>query len=177
MSERVTRIDKQPTRTDVFVKPDGERGPQAYLFYRDVNGLFTIETTDNINPLWQTDYAYVHFTFYPPGNKPYPGRNIYVFGELVNYTLDENSKMEFNEEKGAYEKVLLLKQGFYNYSYVTSDEKDGNEVFNYENTEGNYWGAENAYTILVYYRPFGGRADELIGFTTLNSIFQRPGGF
>jgi hypothetical protein len=177
MSERVTRIDKQPTRTDVFVKPDGERGPQAYLFYRDMNGLFTIETTDNINPLWQTDYAYVHFTFYPPGNKPYPGRNIYVFGELVNYTLDENSKMEFNEEKGAYEKVLLLKQGFYNYSYVTSDEKDGNEVFNYENTEGNYWGAENAYTILVYYRPFGGRADELIGFTTLNSIFQRPGGF
>jgi hypothetical protein len=177
MSERMTRIDKQPARTDVFVKPDGERGLQAYLFYRDVNGLFTIETTDNVNPLWQTDYAYVHFSFYPPGNKPYPGRNVHLFGELVNYTLDENSKMEFNEEKGAYEKILLLKQGFYNYSYVTTDGSGEKTIFTYENTEGNYWGTENAYTILVYYRPFGGRADELIGFTTLNSIFQRPGGF
>jgi len=28
---------------------------------------------------------------------------------------------------------------------------------------------------LVYYRAFGSRADELIGYTTLSSIFQRNG--
>ena len=27
--------------------------------------------------------------------------------------------MEFNTEKGVYEKTLYLKQGYYNYSYVT----------------------------------------------------------
>jgi hypothetical protein len=42
-------------------------------------------------------------------------------------------------------------------------------------TEGNYWGTENSYTVLVYYRPFGARADELIGFTNLNTMFQRVG--
>jgi hypothetical protein len=44
----------------------------------------------------------------------------------------------------------------------------------FSQTEGNYWATENAYVILVYYRPFGARADELIGYTSLNSVFQRP---
>ncbi len=174
MSERMLRLDKQPTRTDVYIKPDGERKQQVYLYYRDINGLYTIETSDNINPFWQSDYGYVHFSFYPPGNKAYPEKDVYVFGELSNYALNENSKMEFNDEKGAYEKTLLLKQGFYNYSYVTLPVKKGNETFSYENTEGNYWGTENSYQVLVYYRSFGGRSDELIAFTTLNSVIQRP---
>jgi hypothetical protein len=27
--------------------------------------------------------------------------------------------------------------------------------------------------VLVYFRPFGARADELIGYTVVNSVFQR----
>lgn len=177
MSERMLRLDKQPSRTDVYIKPDGERQQQVYLYYRDINGLFTIETSDNINPFWQSDYAFVHFSFYPPGNKQYPERDVYVFGELTNYSLTKNSMMDFNEEKGAYEKTLFLKQGFYNYSYVTRPVTKGDESFSYEFTEGNYWGTENAYQVLVYYRSFGSRADELIGFSTLNSVFQRTSSF
>ena len=80
--------------------------------------------------------------------------------------------MEFNPEKGVYEKALYLKQGYYNYSYVTlTDRKDAPAT--YENTEGNYWGTENVYMILIYFRAFGGRSDELIGFTRLGSTFQR----
>jgi hypothetical protein len=173
MSERMTRIDKQPTRTDVYVKPDGERKNQVYLYYNDINGLYTIQTTDNVNPFWQSDYAYVHFSYFPPGNKAYAGKDIYILGELTNFALDDKSKLEFNEEKGAYEKTLFLKQGFYDYSYVTVPNKKGNEVFSFENTEGNYWATENSYQVLVYYRSFGGRSDELIGFSTLNSLFHR----
>ena len=105
----------------------------------------------------------------PPGNRAFEGKSIYVFGELTNYSPDENSKMTFNEETGAYEKTILLKQGFYNYSYITmTDKKDAGNI-SYENTEGNYYGTENSYTVLVYYRPFGARADELIGYSTINS--------
>jgi len=173
MSDRMQRIDKQPTRTDVYVKPDNERKQQIYYYYRDINGFYTIETTDNVNPFWQSDYVYTHFTFFPPGNQQYPERDIYLFGELTNYAADENSKMEFNAEKGAYEKTLLLKQGFYNYSYVTLPVKKSNEPVSFENTEGNYPSTENVYLILVYYRPFGGRSDELIGYTLLNSLLER----
>ena len=73
-----------------------------------------------------------------------------------------------------YEKELYLKQGYYNYSYVTkTDRKDSPPDVSLENTEGNYWGTENSYMVLVYFRPFGARADELIGFTRTNSAFQR----
>lgn len=174
MSERMTRLDKQPTRTDVYVKPDGERRSQIYYYYRDLNGFYTIETTDNINPFWQSDYAHVHFSFFPTGNKPYPERDVYLFGEFTNYATDDNARMEFNEEKGAYEKTLFLKQGFYNYSYVTLSAKKADEPVSFENTEGNYASTENAYLVLVYYRPFGGRADELIGYAVINSLLERP---
>jgi hypothetical protein len=175
MSERMLRLDKQPTRTDVYVKSEGERGPQIYYYYRDINGFYTVENTDNVNPFWQSDYAFVHFSFVPPGNKQYPARDIYLFGELTNYATDESSKLEFNEEKGIYEKTLFLKQGFYNYSYVTlSQKRSDDEVVNFENTEGNYPSTENEYLILVYYRGFGGRSDELIGYTKVNSLLVRP---
>ena len=102
------------------------------------------------------------------------GRDVYLFGELTNYGADANAKMEFNKEKGAYERILFLKQGYYNYAYMTKP-FNGQGYPDFSQTEGDYWGTENAYTVLVYYRPFGARADELIGYTTLNSTFQRQG--
>lgn len=175
MSDRVTDMIKGKDRTDVFVKPDGERSQQIYVYYRDNNGLFSIENTDGNNPYWQSDYMYTHFTYVPPGNKPYGGKDIYLYGELTSYAMDESSKMIFNEEKGVYEKTLFLKQGYYNYSYVTRTENPSrNELFTFDNTEGNYQPTENVYMVLIYFRPFGARADELIGYTTVNSL---SGGF
>lgn len=176
MSERMVQLLDSDTssRVDVFVKPDGDRRNQIYVYYRDINGIYTIENRDNSNALWQSDYAWTHFTFIPPGNRPFEGKNMYVFGELTNYAQDETSRMEFNEEKGVYEKALLLKQGYYNYSYVTKPiKKQPGNALSLENTEGNYWGTENGYMVMVYFRPFGARADELVGFTRVNSAFQR----
>ena len=175
MSDRMQRIvDTDKVKTEIYVKPDVERRQQIYVYYNDLDGIYTIENSDGTNPYWQSDYAYVHFTFIPPGNKPYEGKSVYLFGELVNYEQNDDSRMIFNEEKGVYEKVLYLKQGYYNYSYVTlTDKKTENMQPSLENIEGNYWGTENSYMVLVYYRPFGARADELIGYTRMNSAFQR----
>ncbi|MBL0271384.1 MAG: DUF5103 domain-containing protein [Chitinophagaceae bacterium] len=173
-SDRMQQIvdNDSSKRVDVYVTPDAERRQKVYVYYRDQNGIYTIENRDNANPLWQSEYAWVHFTFVPPGNRAFEGRSVYVFGELTNYEQNEESKMEFNPEKGVYEKALYLKQGYYNYSYVTlTDRKDAPAT--YENTEGNYWGTENVYMILIYFRAFGGRSDELIGYTRLGSTFQR----
>jgi hypothetical protein len=171
MSDRMQRIVDTGNRIDVFVKPDVVRN-ELYVYYSDLDGIYTIENRDANNPYWQSDYAYTHFSFMPPGGRPFEGKSIYIFGELTNYSPDENSKMIFNPEKGMYEKTLFLKQGYYNYSYVTmTDNKQ--ERISFENTEGNYWGTENNYMVLIYFRPFGARADELIGFSRLNSAFQR----
>jgi hypothetical protein len=171
MSDRMQDIIKGNTSTDVYVKPDAERNKQIYVYYRDNNGLYSIENSDGNNPYWQGDYARTHFTYIPPGNRPYIGRDVYLFGELTNYAPDDSAKMVFNEEKGVYERTLLLKQGYYNYSYITLPDKlKPGEIPSLENTEGNNQATENGYTVLVYFRAFGGRADELIGYTKLNSL-------
>ena len=171
--DRIQHLDAKRNSTDITVVPDPVRASLPYVYYRDLNGSYTIETIDNPNPFWQGDYATVHFSYFPPGNKAVEGQELYLFGEFTNYAADTTGRMMFNPDRGAYEKTLLLKQGYYNYTYATLPmNKKGYPDFSL--SEGNYWATENAYVILVYYRPFGARADELIGFTTLNSVFQRP---
>lgn len=170
MTDRVQKIDKQSRSTDVYVRPDGAAQQRPYVYYRDNDGLYFIGSSENVNPFWQTDYARVHFTFFPPGNRAYEGKSVYLFGELTNYEQDDSSRMIFNAETGAYEKTLFLKQGYYNYSYIGVPDKRDSEAPLYENLEGDYWGTENAYMVLVYYRAYGSRADELIGVSMVNSL-------
>lgn len=174
LSDRMEHIKDTGSIKDIYIKHDVERQSQVYVYYSDLDGMYTIENSERNNPFWQSDYANVHFTFVPPGNRAYEGKSIYLFGELTNYTPDETSKMDFNIETGVYEKTMFLKQGFYNYAYISVPEgKQPAGSFSFENTEGNYWGTENEYTVLVYYRPFGARADELIGMAKLNSLLNR----
>lgn len=171
MSDRMKELIKGNTRTDVIVKPDADRAGQAYVYYRDLDGQYSIENTDGNNPYWQGDYAYTHFTFVPPGNRPLPGTDLYLFGELTGYATGDSSKMTFNEATGVYERTLLLKQGFYNYNYATLPQRPTpGAVPDIYTLEGNYPSTENTYMVLVYYRPFGGRADELVGYSKLNSL-------
>lgn len=172
-SDRVERADYSNKSTTIYVKPDADRSQQRFVFYRDNNGMFYNDVTESINPLWQADYATVRFRFVPPGNTPYPGKDLYLFGELSNYGDMDSAKMHFDEQTGTYETSLFMKQGYYNYAYVTTGKDHLNPSL--ELTEGNFWDTENSYTILVYYRPLGGRADELIGYSLVNSLTGRPG--
>jgi hypothetical protein len=171
-SDRMLDINTKGDTTKVEVIPDPDRSSQVYVYYRDLNGSYTIETMESINPFWQGDYAFVHFTYVPPGRRPFPGNDLYLFGEFTNYASDTSGRMIFNNETGAYEKTMFLKQGFYNYLYALRS--PGARSFpDFSTTEGNYYGTENSYIVLVYYRPFGARADEVIAFAALNSMFQR----
>ena len=173
-SDRMQDLDAKSDVPTVTIKPDPARTGQGYIYYQDFEGRYTVETLEGVNPYWQGDYGAVRFSFFPPGNRAFEGRDVFVFGELTNYGRDTAAKMAFNADRGAYEKTLLLKQGYYNYMYATLPTgKSGYPDMS--QTEGNFWGTENSYTILVYYKSFGARADELIGYTTISSIFQRPG--
>ena len=166
-SDRVATATYNANSTDIYVKPDLDRTPQRLVYYKDYNGMYYNETIENLNPLWQTDFADTHFTFIPSGNNELAGKDIYLFGELTNYGRDAKAKMVFNADKGVYETDLLLKNGYYNYDYITVDKQGGPASFDF--TEGNLWDTENSYTILVYYRGINGRVDELIGLARVNS--------
>ncbi|MGV3527552.1 MAG: DUF5103 domain-containing protein [Flavisolibacter sp.] len=174
MSDRMQRIQNVGDSVFIYVKPEAPRNGEGQIYYRDLNGSYTIEALESINPFWQGEYAFVKFTFAPPRGRPIQGSDVYIFGEMTNYATDNSGKMDFNEETGLYEKTLFLKQGYYNYLYVTKP-VDALGPVDFSQTEGNFWATENQYTVLVYYRPFGARADELIGFATINSNFERAG--
>lgn len=168
-SDRILNANYGKKSTEIFLRPDAERSRQPYYYYKDYNGFYFIQTTESINPFWQTDYARVRFSFIPSGNIPFPDKEIYLFGAFTGYALNDSSRMVFNAEKGKYETSYFLKQGYYSYSYVTVDRKDPARMASFEFTEGNHLETENDYMILVYYRPFGARADELVGTLKFNS--------
>ena len=172
-SDRVDHADYSGNKTAIFVKPDVDRLQQRTVFYRDNNGQYYNEAIESINPLWQADYATVHFSFIPPGKIPLAGKDLYLFGELTNYGDAPAAKMTYNEDKGVYETSLFLKQGYYDYCYVTVDQQASGFKASFDLTEGNSWDTENNYTILVYYRSLSDRADRLIGLTSINSLTGR----
>ncbi|HTI94186.1 MAG TPA: DUF5103 domain-containing protein [Puia sp.] len=168
-SDRVQSATYGKTGAFINVHPDAERAHIDYYFYKDYNGNYFLQTTESLNTLYQTDYATVLFSYVPPGNSPYPNKDVYVLGKFTGGSLDDSSRMTFNQDKGRYERSFFLKQGFYNYMYVTVEKGDAELKPSFSLTEGNHVETENDYTILVYYRALGARADELVGIARFNS--------
>jgi len=171
-SDRVLTADYNKNSTEIFLKPDFPLSGQRYVYYRDFNGRSIIEAIRGINPYFEGDYATVNFSFIPPNGSAYTNKDIYLYGQLMNYEFSDRAKMVYNPQKGKYESSLLLKQGYYDYTYVAVD-KDNPSI--HQSLDGNYYETENVYTILVYYRPFTGRSDELIGVSVINSRTDQPG--
>ncbi|NOT90589.1 MAG: DUF5103 domain-containing protein [Ferruginibacter sp.] len=171
-SDRVDSARYTKTATDVYVKPDMDRSGVKYVYFRDLNGMFLIETYESINPYWQGDFATVHFTFATPNAQPVAGKDIYLAGQLTDYAFNDKTKMVFNKERGVYETTAFLKQGYYNYTYIAVDKNNPQQK---TDLEGNYWETENSYSILMYYKGFNDRADQLIGVGKINSRTDRPG--
>ena len=171
-SERVEKADYLKNATKVYVKPDIDRTIQKYVYYQDLNGLYLATTYESINPYWQGDYATVQFSYVTPDRAEYAGKELYLFGQLTDYKLNDSAKMQFNAEKGQYETSQFLKQGYYSYSYMLVDKNDPKQK---TELEGNYWETENSYTILVYYKSFTDQSEQLIGISKLNTRTDRPG--
>ena len=172
-SERIDKVDQNVKPVDLYLKPDAVRIQQRYLWMKDINGWYDVSVTESINPWWQGDYAHVHFTFVPNNHQPFESKEVYITGDLVGNQISDESKMQFNESKGVYENTLLLKQGYYNYSYVTKDLLNPSAKPDAGLTDGNNWEAENDYSIFVYYRSLNGRHDELVAIATVNSRNSR----
>jgi hypothetical protein len=172
-SDRVKKQVYNRNEQSVQLVNDGVRAQQRFINFRDYNGFYFVDNTDNSNPWWQSDYAQVTFTFVPTGNQPYPDKRVFIIGELTGNNVQDSAAMAYNAEKGVYEKTMWLKQAYYSYTYVTKDAKNKFAIAEPQETDGNNWETENDYTILIYYRGLAGRHDELVGLTTVNSLNTR----
>jgi len=138
------------------------RAGRTYSYDQDQNGRNFIRTNESDHSNTQSDYFTTNFTL--EMDQPL-NEDIYINGNFTYNTFSDKYRMEYDYNDKVYRLSLLLKQGLYNYQYLS---RNGNS-FSTAKVEGNYFEAENEYTIYVYYRPTGQRYDSLIGMQTIRS--------
>ena len=141
------------------------RHDKPYTYNPDINGNYLVIALDAESSSIEADYVWMFFSLQL--DKLSDDKELHVYGNFNNYTIDESTKMAFNAERGVYKNAMLLKQGFYNYKFVVVD-KNGN--IEEGAISGNFWQAENNYKVLVYYRDLGARYDKIIGLGEANSV-------
>ena len=134
-----------------------------YIYDEDANGHFYIRNSNNIENDIASDYVNVRFTL----SIPRQATPVYINGVWTDIMDKHGIKMEYNNATNRYEAHAMLKQGYYSYRYVTTS-LDGSTVLP-QPSEGNFHQTENEYQILVYYRPFGQRADQLVGYKNIKT--------
>lgn len=77
-------------------------------------------------------------------------------------------KMDFNVERGVYEKAIMIKQGFTNYQYVVAD--NAGQIDEKSAINGNFYQTENNYFAIIYYRENNERYDRVVGRGSASSI-------
>jgi len=166
-SNNVARIGANNDIYNAFLFTNQARANQIYTNNQDVNGNFVVKNLNASNNEIEADYAWVYFTLSAPVFRS-SSKDIYITGMFNNYSLSPEYKMDYNTEKGIFEKAVMIKQGFTNFQYTIADKKG---VIDYENAiDGNFYQTENEYTILVYYRESNDRYQRVIGKGNANSI-------
>jgi hypothetical protein len=163
--ENVKIITQKPEYYEVTLKTEKNRAGKPFLFYNDINGQYIIDNANANQTLQQCDYAKVLFSV--EQGQILEGKDVYVIGELSDWQLKREFKMEYVDQAHMYVCEPFLKQGYYNYEFAVVDHLTGE--LDEEGLEGNWFEASNQYTILMYYRPFGSRYDQLLGAVTVSS--------
>jgi hypothetical protein len=163
-AEHVADIYRDSTQ-NVILSIDLPNGSNRYSNQFDENGNFFIRNTDGRDNTTDSDYAYMLFTLAAP--PPTPKGNVYVFGRFNNYALNDENKLTFESSRRRFYGNIKLKQGLYDFKYVWVDE---NGKFDDTVFEGSFFETENSYQVLAYHRRPGARYDDLVGFTSINSV-------
>lgn len=155
----IAQVDLNSGLYSCYLYTNGARASQQYTFWPDINGNFLVNNLNAENNEIESDYVWIYFSLSAPAF--YLDKNIYVTGMFNNYVLSDENKMDYNEKKGIYEKAMMVKQGFTNYSFSVGD---GKGKIDAENAiDGNFWQTENNYHAIIYYRENNQRYDRVIG--------------
>ena len=166
-SNNVGRVGANNDIYNAYLYTNQARANQIYSVYQDVNGNFVVKNINASNNEIEADYAWVYFSLSAPTFRS-TTKDIYINGMFNNYSLSPEYKMDYNTEKGLYEKAVMIKQGFTNFQYTIADKKG---TIDYQNAiDGNFYQTENEYTILVYYKESTDRYQRVIGKGNANSI-------
>ena len=151
---KTSRLD---TCWEVYLYEKKNRSISVYSFQNDINGRRFYNRADVGNPNLAADYCWVEF-YFESRELDLP---VYVYGQLSDWELLPEFRLDYDKKRGAYSKKVLLKQGYYNYVFAHADQKGGIST---ALTEGTHWQTRNDYTLIMYNRSMGLRYDRIIGY-------------
>ena len=162
-TEYVARII-QDTMNTVFLQPDIVANRTGYTFNYAENGAFFIRNTDGRDNRTDGDYATVYLSL--SASKPSPIGNAFVVGHFNDFRLSD--PLIYDEISKRFKGKIFVKQGLTDYHYIWATEND--KIRDDVAFDGSHFETENNYQIFFYYRKPGGRWDELLGFSQMNTI-------
>jgi len=120
-ARKVERTDRSVTPYRVLLEPDYAQfsGQDVDV---DLNGQILIDGAGQgrANPDLSAGYVRTTFAFVPPKERPLRG-GVVVAGSFSNMSLDQGGRMTWQPARSQYQADVLLKQGFYQYFYESSD--------------------------------------------------------
>lgn len=151
----VLSIDFIEPYYNVMLNTDEPRINEGYQYDQTQSGRYFPAEIYSTEPEIDADYVLTFFTLKMPEREG----GVYLDGDLTLHRRDSDARMVYDSSRGAYIKTLLLKQGMYNYQYVTG--AGLNPV------EGDIYETSNEYVVLLYYCPPGAKYERLIGSASI----------
>lgn len=145
--------------TDILL--DKVRAAKRYIYDQDQDGRYLIRNAEANDADTEADYFNTCFRLDMPEPLLEP---VYINGSFTNNTFEEKYRMKYDIANKVYTATVLLKQGAYNYQYLTRE----GTTYSPAKTEGNYFETQNEYAVYVYYRPVGFLSDQLIGLLLIS---------
>lgn len=163
-TERVYKII-QGEMDRVMLYADMPWGSQVYSYYPDIEGYYVPNIMERRDVNTQADYVQVDFCL---KQKPFIEEgDLYVYGGLTNWSLDRGAKMEYNELSACYETSLVLKQGYYNYTYMFVPKETS--VMSQAPVDGSFYQTSQEYNVLVYLYDHDLGYDRLLGVAKVST--------
>ncbi len=155
---------KRGKEDEMWVSPQNNRSETAYIESNDFDGNYVIDNREGTDSSVDSDYIYMTF-----GLKTHElevtDEKVYVNGSFNDWRLDKTNEMVYDNNFGGYTATIRLKQGVYNYDFVTQKpNKTTDEAY----FEGNFGETQNTYEIFIYHRPVTARAEKLVGYHTID---------
>lgn len=145
---------------------DDIRSFKSHVNLVDMNGRFVIYTKDAEKADTESDYSKVKLRLDQKQEMAY--EDIYIVGAFNNWQILPEYKMFYNIHDNQYQLEVFLKQGYYNYEYVTVP-KGETAPIDRGYIEGHSRDTENDYFVYVYTKPIGWNYMNLIGISRINS--------
>ncbi len=159
----IDKIIQGPQESIIEIRSEKPQNGLGYVSNNDFNGMYVIDNYETNRGDTESDY--VRFSFQLKMDS-LDNKKVYINGAFNDWQLNEVNQMHYVPESQSYEAFIQLKQGVYNYNYVT---KDALGNISETELEGTHSQTENVYEVLVYHRPIGARADALVGYVLLKN--------